>query len=186
MPSMNETAITVRLSNFMHSSDGWGHEEGREVGAKLLAVVEANPGIKVFRISMEGVARTDASFPRESVMEIARRYRTDKGFCLYALEDQDLLYNWSLAAEQKRQPVCVWNGNSHTFIGLPPSKGNVSILDYALYREAVRATDAAKDLGMKLPNASTKLKQLWDQGFLLRRDEVAESGGVEFTYYRIK
>lgn len=186
MRSMNEKTITIRLRDLMYSPDGWGHEEGREVGAKFLAAVEAHPGIRVFRVSLEGVARTDASFPRESVIEIARRYRGDKGFCLYDVSNVDLLDNWSSAAERKRQPVCVWNGGSHTFIGLAPSKGNAAILNYALSREAARATDAAQELDMKLTNASTKLKQLWEQGFLLRREEIADTGGVEFTYYRIK
>jgi predicted transcriptional regulator len=30
-----------------------------------------------------------------------------------------------------------------------------------------------------------KFKQLWEQGFLLRRESVADSGGVEFVYQRI-
>ena len=44
---------------------------------------------------------------------------------------------------------------------------------------------AAATPKMSIANASTKFKQLWEQGFLLRREDVAESGGVEFTYYRI-
>ena len=38
---------------------------------------------------------------------------------------------------------------------------------------------------MSIANASTKFKQLWEQGFLLRQESVADSGGVEFVYQRI-
>jgi len=38
---------------------------------------------------------------------------------------------------------------------------------------------------MSVANASNKFRQLWEKGFLLRREEVAESGGMEYTYFRI-
>jgi predicted transcriptional regulator len=30
-----------------------------------------------------------------------------------------------------------------------------------------------------------KLKQLWSSGFVMRRESVADTGGVEFVYHRI-
>ncbi|MFC5301996.1 hypothetical protein [Azospira restricta] len=184
---MNEMTKNIRLLDLMESPNGWGHEEGREVFSKLLQVVESNPGKRIFRISLDGVARTDASFPRESVMELARRYRGDKGFCLVDLENIDLLDNWESAAEKKEQPIVLWRRDgSHKIIGLQPSKGNAEILELALKVPVIRAADAVTQLDLKLPNASTKLKQLWEQGFLLRREDVAESGGVEFLYFRIQ
>ena len=38
---------------------------------------------------------------------------------------------------------------------------------------------------VSLTNASNKFKQLWQQGFLLRQERAAETGGVEYVYYRI-
>jgi hypothetical protein len=153
----------------------------------LLNVVERNSGKRIFRISLEGVSRTDASFPRESVMELARRYRGDKGFCLSDLESADLLDNWEAAAEKKDQPMILWLADgSYKIIGPQPSKGNAEILGVALNAPVIRAADAAAQLDLKVPNASTKLKQLWEQGFLLRREDVADSGGVEFLYFRIR
>lgn len=184
---MNEMALDIRLRDHMAGRDGWGHEEGREVFAKLLHVVERNPGKRIFRISLAGVARTDASFPRESVMELARRYRGDKGFCLIDVASIDLLDNWAAAAEKKNQPMVVWLGDeAHRLIGPAPSKGNSSMLEFALKAPIVRAAEAAEALELKVPNASTKLKQLWEQGFVLRREDVADSGGVEFLYFRIR
>ena len=30
-----------------------------------------------------------------------------------------------------------------------------------------------------------KFKQLWEQGFLLRQESTADTGGVEYVYHRI-
>jgi predicted transcriptional regulator len=95
--------------------------------------------------------------------------------------------NWEAAAERKGQPLMIWQGAEGRIIGLSPSQGNASALNFALKRECSRATEfVAATLGMSIANASMKFKQLWEQGFLLRRENVAESGGVEFLYYRIK
>jgi predicted transcriptional regulator len=40
-------------------------------------------------------------------------------------------------------------------------------------------------LKISVPNASTKLKKLLDNGYLLRAEEAAESGGIEFMYHAI-
>jgi len=42
------------------------------------------------------------------------------------------------------------------------------------------------DLGISVQNASTRLKKLVSQGYILRSEEVAESGGIEFIYQAIK
>jgi hypothetical protein len=119
-------------------------------------------------------------------MEIARRYRCGKGFCLYDATDVDLLENWAAAAVKKDQPIFVWDSGTHRIIGPKLNKGYVAILDYAMSRDQVKAIDAVNDLGIRLPNASSKLKQLWEKGYLLRSEEVAESGGIEFVYFKIK
>jgi hypothetical protein len=120
------------------------------------------------------------------VIELARRYRGQKGFCFIDLTDQDMLENWEAAAARKGQPMMVWKGKKGRLIGVEPSRGNLEAFKFALEREHTRATEfAAATPNMSIANASTKFKQLWEQGFLLRREDVAESGGVEFTYYRI-
>ncbi|KPC06070.1 Uncharacterized protein AC500_2039 [Pseudomonas amygdali pv. lachrymans] len=43
----------------------------------------------------------------------------------------------------------------------------------------------AETLEISVPNASTKLKKLLDQGYILRAEETAESGGIEYVYHAI-
>ena len=182
---MNEIDI-IKLEELMGGSDGWGHEQGREVFIRLLETVEKHPGTVIFQISLKGVERTDASFPRESIVELARRYRGYKGFCLIDVSDPDLLDNFDAAALKREQPLIVWKNERWQIIGQQPSKGNVDMLAYALSVPKCTAVAASGALKLQLTNASTKLKQLFSQGFLLRKEEVAQSGGLEYVYYRIK
>lgn len=183
---MNENATVIQLRDFMNTPEGWGRGQGREVYQKLIDFVESNPGVMVFKVSLDGVRRVDISFASETLIELARRYRCNKGFCLTGLVDQDMLENWEAAAERKGQPIMVWNEGKGRVIGVEPSSGNSEAFRFALARSRSRAMEfAAATEKMTIANASNKFKQLWEQGFLLRREDVSESGGIEFLYYRI-
>ena len=186
MASMNESAGVLTLRDFMDRPDGWGRVQGREVYQRLLRSVEEKAGTVVLKISMKGVQRLDISFASETIVELARRYRGTKGFCVVDLSDPDLIENIDAAAAKKALPLTVWQGKSPRMIGAAPSQGCREALDFALARPQVRAAEFAtgkKD--MSIANASMKFKQLWERGFLLRRESAADSGGVEFVYQRI-
>jgi hypothetical protein len=187
MASVNEIGDVILLRQFMDDDQGWGREAGRVVYQRLLEHVEDSPGIAVFRLSLTGVRRLDISFASETIIELARRYRGAKGFCFTDLTDVDLIENVEAAAAKRAQPLIIWLGDVARVIGAEPSQGNREALTFALARPMVRAAEfsqATRD--MSIANASTKFKQLWEQGFLLRREATAESGGVEFVYYRIR
>ncbi len=186
MRSMNEKSATIKLRDFMDSQEGWGRDQGRKVYQQLIDFVESNPGTMTFKVSLVQVRRVDISFASETIVELARRYRGKKGFCFTDLTDQDMLENWDAAAERKGQPIMVWDGKNGQVIGLTPSQGTLGAFNFALKRERTRASEFAASMpDISIANASTKFKQLWEQGFLLRREDIAESGGVEFTYHRI-
>jgi hypothetical protein len=186
MGSMNEIA-ELRLRALMEANEGWGRTAGRETYRKLVDFVESNPGALIFRVSLVDVKRVDISFASETVVELARRYRAKKGFCIIDLTDKDMEENWSAAAERAKQPMMVWAGNRGRVIGIEPSQGIADAFRFTLTKGETRASDyAAKVPGVSITNASTKFKQLWEQGFLLRRERTAESGGVEFVYVPIR
>jgi hypothetical protein len=183
---VNENSPLIQLSVLMGADEGWGRAEGRVVYGKLVNVVESHPGATVFRLSMVGINRVDISFASETVIEIARRFRGIKGFCFVNLADPDLIENWNAAAERKKQPLMVWNGDEWQVIGEQPSKGTLAAFQFALTKPCVKASEfAAIAPEMSITNASTKFKQLWEQGFLLRREGSADSGGLEFEYHKI-
>jgi len=183
---MNEMVATkLSLRAFMDHSEGWGRSQGREVYQRLLRFVEENPGTTVFQISMEGVRRLDISFASETIVELARRYRRSKGFCLVDLHDPDMIENIDAAGEKKEQPLLVWHGQSASLLGLKPTGGTREAFQFSMGRTQSRASELAVQKSLSIANASMKFKQLWEQGFLLRREGTAESGGVEFVYRRI-
>jgi hypothetical protein len=182
---MNEKT-KIQLRDFMSSDDGWGNDAGRALCSTLLNFVESHPECQIFEISLKKIKRTDASFPRESVAELARRFRKQLGFYLTDVENIDLLDNWDAAALKKEQPFFVWNEKGYTVIGPQPSSSNKVLIDYIVSRYETRTSDVVADLNIKVNNASMKLKQLWESGFILRREDAAETGGIEFVYHPIR
>lgn len=134
---------------------------------------------------MEGVERIDASFASEAIAEVIARFRKTVGIYLADLTDVGIKLNIDLAAERVDVPVLVSNGGTIEVIGMKPSSGNRQALEYAWANGEVRAAEFADVAGVSIANASTKYKQLWEQGFLMRIDSAADSGGVEFLYRRI-
>lgn len=185
MKPMNEKANVLVMRKFMDRSDGWGRSNGRDVYQRLLQAVEQHPGIVVFKLSMKGVQRIDISFASETIVELARRYRGTKGFCVADLEDPDVIENLDAAAAKKNQPITMAGEKELRVIGAVPSQGCKEALDFTLARPQARASEFATAKDMPIANASMKFKQLWEQGFLLRTESAAETGGVEFVYKRI-
>jgi hypothetical protein len=183
---MNERVRVLSLRGLMDRPEGWGRSQGREVYQRLLEFVEKSPGIIVFRISMKGVQRIDISFASETIIELARRYRQTKGFCVIDLMDKDMIENLDAAAERKKQPILLWSEKSADVIGPEPSEGMREAFQFAMARVQSRAAEFATKKGISIANASMKFKQLWEQGFLLRRESTADTGGVEFVYQRIE
>lgn len=186
MKPMNEvTTRVLPLRTFMDRPEGWGRSQGREVYPHLLHFIEENPGTAIFQISMKDVRRVDISFASETIIELARRFRRTKGFCLIDLADADMIENIDAAGEKKEQPMLVWRGKSADLIGMKPTEGTREAFQFAMGRPQARAAEFAAQKNMSIANASMKFKQLWEQGFLLRRESAADTGGVEFVYHRI-
>jgi hypothetical protein len=186
MNAMNENG-RLRLRDFMAEDDGWGRVAGRETYGKLMQFIEGHPGTLVFRVTLKGVRRVDISFASETIVELARRYRGTKGFCFVDLKDPDQQENWNAAAERSRQPLFKWDEHGRpTIMGLQPNQGVSDALQFALQRDEARAAEFAASLRVSITNASNKFKQLWEQGFILRREAAAESGGMEYVYTRIR
>src|SRR5690242_19432581 len=93
---LNEWSMDIRLRDFMDEAEGWGRAEGRVVYQRLLDFVEAHPSVIVFRVSTAGVKRVDISFSSETLVELARRYRGSKGFCLVDTKNPDMVENWDV------------------------------------------------------------------------------------------
>ncbi len=186
---MNEIpSVKLRLREFMTDDDGWGRDAGRATCQRVIKFIEKHPGAMIFKVSLRGVQRVDISFASETIIELARKYRGQKGFCFVDLSDIDQRENWEAAAQRAKQPVMSLNEHGQLeVLGIEPSHGNSDALRFALSKPETRAAEyAASSNTISITNASTKFKQLWEQGFLLRRDATADSGGMEYVYFRIR
>jgi hypothetical protein len=183
---MNQKSMLTTLRSFTSSDHPYGNSEGKEVLRKLSEFVALNVSCKVFGISLEGITATDASFPRESVVTLAKQLRGEKGFYLTNLVDRDLIDNWSYAALAKDQPLVIWNESGFEVIGPELNRSTRDLVEFVLQRGSVLASHVASELGLSVQNASTRLKSLVSQGYLLRSEDVAETGGIEFKYSAIK
>lgn len=175
----------IALRELMGRPDGWGRTFGREVFGKLLEHVERNPDQVTFTISLKGVTRLDVSFSSECLVELARRFRGQKGFCLVDVNVPEIVENIEAAASRVEQPLVVADGGRQRYIGPMPSAGNKAALEFVVSRPQARAVEIAEAIHISVANASMKLKSLWQGGFLLRRESAADTGGVEYVYQRI-
>lgn len=183
---MNRNPVVASLRTFTSSPRPFGNLEGKDVYRKLSEFVEQNPSASLFGISMDGIEVTDASFPRESVISLAKQFRGEKGFFLKNLINRDLVDNWNYAAKAKDQPLMLWNTGGFEILGPELNKATQELVEFVVLRGEVLASKVASELGLSVQNASTRLKNLVSQGYLLRSEDVADSGGVEFKYFAIK
>lgn len=183
---MNQKSIVVRLLDFTEGNRPFGNKQGKAVFRQLADLVESQPEVRVFGVSLLGIEATDASFPRESVISLAKQLRGERGIYLTDIQNRDLIDNWNYAALAKEQPVVIWNGPDFEVIGAEMNQATKTLVEYVLQKGEVTTSQVAADLGLSVQNASTRLKNLVLQGYFLRVEEVADSGGIEFKYLAIK
>ena len=159
-----------------------GNERGRGVFQELRAVIAAEPSCQVYEVSLQGIDATDASFPRESVISLAKLLRGEKGIYLSHFASQDMLDNWDYAAKAKEQPIVVRDGASYRMLGPELGKRSREILDLAMRSQAVTTAMVSAEFDVSAQNASAALKKLHRLGLLPGDKEPAESGGLAYVY----
>ncbi len=182
---MNENLV-LKLYDLIGSATAFGNTEGREIYQKLLSELDAHPTDKVVGISLDGITRTDASFPRESVVSLAKSRNGEKGFYLQDFVSRDLMDNWDYAAKAKGFSMIVLSSDGYDLIGNEISSSSRELLDLVMKERAVTTSKISDALGVSAQNASAKLKKLYSMGLVLGTKQAAESGGVEFVYTAIR
>jgi len=175
--------MLVKLLELTDNNDHpFGNVLGREVFKRLQNVVDANPGSKSFEISLEGIVATDSSFPRESVIALAKQLRGEKWFYISNAGSLDLIDNWDYAALAKQQSLVVVTDKEAQVIGPSAKTSTRELLDFVLRQKGVSTANVAKALGISVQNASTRLKKLANEGLIIRSEVSSPTGGIEFLY----
>lgn len=182
---MKETFV-LKLYDLIGDSTAFGNDEGREVYQKLLSALDTHPDKNIVGISLSGISRTDASFPRESVISLAKAKRGEKGFYLQDFVSSDLMDNWNYAAIAKDQPIIVFTNGGYKLLGNDISAGSRELLDFVMKSKIVTTSKVAEKFSVSSQNASAKLKKLLSLGLVLGAKQAAETGGMEFIYTAIQ
>lgn len=178
--------IIIKLLDVVGDPIAIGNEEGREANQALSRIVDNHPDQMVFEISLVGIEATDASFPRDSVVALAKSLRGEKYFFVSGFKNKDLIDNWSFGAEAKGQPLLVHDNDKRIWLGPAVKSATMDLLDFIYEQDSVTTAMVAQHFDVSAQNASGKLKKLYNQGFIYGEKEVAESGGLEFIYRAIK
>lgn len=182
---MKQNIISIRLRDFTNDDHPFGNKQGREVLSLLSDYIDDNPS-DIYEISIEGIVATDASFPRECIISLAKLNKGEKGFYLSGSFTKDLLDNWHYAAIAKDQPLTLKTDDGYTIIGPALSKGAKELLDFVMKEGEVTTSKVVQKFGGSTQNASGRLKKLYSSGLILGSKVVAETGGLEFVYRAIK
>jgi hypothetical protein len=165
----------------------FGNIQGKAVFLRVCEIVGKHSHPTMFEVSFDGLEATDASFARESVVSAAKFYQDQHHFFLTNIADRDLIDNWKYAAHAKKQPLMIWHSDTDfEVIGPEMTPSASELLTYVVQHGKVGTSQVAADLGISVPNASTRLKKLVTEGYLVRREDAADSGGVEYLYMPIK
>ncbi|MFV5361139.1 DNA-binding protein [Acinetobacter oleivorans] len=176
----------IELRKLVNSSVAFGNQEGREVYQAISMYIDENPDYSIFEVSLRGIDATDASFPRESIVSLAKNFRGEKAFYLTNFKNKDLIDNWQYGAEAKEQPLLIHHEGKRIWIGPKITTSSQELLDYIYEQPNVTTSLIANHFDISIPNASMKLKKLFNQGYILGEKETASSGGHEFVYRAIK
>tara|TARA_R110001583_G_scaffold51161_7_gene159734 strand:- start:6840 stop:7391 length:552 start_codon:yes stop_codon:yes gene_type:complete len=182
---MKQLTHKILLTEVVGSDHAFGNDEGSEAYVKIKKIIDGYPSCDVFAISLEGIRFTDASFPRESLISLAKALKGEKGFYLFNVPSRDLLDNWSYGAIAKDQPLLVKNDSGHEVLGVKLSATVKELLDFVIAKKMVTSSNVSKHFDISAQNASGRLKKLHATGLILGQKEVAESGGLEFIYRSI-
>jgi hypothetical protein len=184
---MNEKLPIFDLFALTETRTPHGNVLGKEVYRKLVDLIDARPKCRIFGISLKNIEVSDASFPRESVVSVAKHYRESHGFFLVDVKTRDMVDNWQYGADAKDQPLIIWYPKGeYEIIGPEMNAATRHLVGYVIDKGKVSTSQAAQDLDMSVQNASTRLKKLFSQGYILRTEAVSETGGIEYLYEAIK
>lgn len=190
MNAVNEIIARLHVREFTGSSDAWGRDDGRRVYRlledKIIENEKANPSAKVYILDFAGMMRLDASFPQEAIVELLRKFRGRRYFVLTNFDNDIIEENVTMAFEKRNEVGIVRDAKGLRIVGVKPSQELLDIIGFADSRDSITSRDVSEKMRISLPNASNKLKFLWEAGLLIRTEGVAKSGGRENFYSAIR
>lgn len=181
---MKQKISHIEFVNFSKEQSPYGTIRGKQTYERLVDYIES-VNTPLIGISFKGLLMADSSYLRESIISVVKKFRDERTIFISDLTDPDIIYNLKLAANAKNQPIINWVGSKCEVFGPQPSSTNQALLDLVISNRSVTTSKASTVLDISVQNASTKLKKLFEDGYVSRTEEAAETGGKEFVYHVI-
>lgn len=163
-----------------------GSKLGHQAFSEFTDQVDVAKETSVFNISFKGIEQIDACFAIAGIVALCRLYKGEKHFYLSDIQNRDILTNLSCVATVYDLPLLILHDNQNTeWIGKALTPNNAELLTYIYSKPKVTTAIIAKKFELSVPNASIKLKKLYDQGYLVATKQDAVSGGHEYIYQPI-
>jgi hypothetical protein len=167
--------------------EAWGADDGLEAFGKLDALLRERSEPLV-NLSMNDVQRLDASCSREVIASVIQRYRGVRCFFLSGVNSKSLKENVDAALARK---------NMRMLLRLP--SGGYELLGVELKSHLVQTLDVLEQHGqatsrqicaaienLTLTACNNRLKDLSDDGLIMKVEGAAESGGKEYLYVALR
>ncbi|MDE3739399.1 hypothetical protein PSH28_22575 [Pseudomonas resinovorans] len=181
---MKQKISHIKFIDFAGEPNPYGTIRGKQAHDKLVSFIEST-NTPIFGISFKEIEGADSSYLRESLISVVKKFKDERTIFIEDLTDPDIIYNLKLAANAKNQPIVNWVGSECEVLGPQPSSSNQALLDLVISNRSLTTSKASSVLDISVQNASTKLKKLFEDGYVSRTEEAAETGGKEFVYHVI-
>lgn len=169
--------------NQLGLSEYVGTDNGRKAFLKIVELIEELDNEHVYSISLKDIELIDTSFFQASLLALISLYAKKKYFYVTNIQNNDVLLNLKCIAAYNASFVIFSDSmNKIQLIGKELTDNTLSLFQFIYAQTEVSSASVSKYFGISVPNASMKLKKLYDQGYIIGSKQDSLSGGHEFIY----
>lgn len=163
-----------------------GSDNGTGALQQIIGLINNNDADTVLNISFDEIKAVDVSFINASLIPIMNMYRKSKYFFLSDIENKDILLNLQYAGHFNNSLFLVKDSHGEIhWSGKDMTSNAMKILNYVYSNSEVSTSTLSNEFDISAPNASAKLKKLYDKGYIIGTKQDASTGGCEFIYQPI-
>lgn len=170
----------IRLIDVTKKNFVMGSKVGDEVLNHLRSSVKGP--VNALEISLENMTAFDACFVRNGIAAFAKLNSKQIGTIITNVENVDILENLIYGFNAKQMPLLIKNKDGTGSIYGDLNSGGKEVLSFVYSKKQTTTSELSHFLDISSPNASSKLKKLFNQGYIHAYKQDAISGGIEYVY----
>lgn len=170
----------IKLIDFTQTDFIFGSLNGNMILSKLMDKIWVKS--TSVEISLQGITGVDACFIRNSIASISKMLLGQKGVVVSHIDNKDVMDNLVYGFHAINAALLLKNedGSGAIYAKLP--SGAKEILTYVYSQSNATTHNVVRHFDISAPNASAKLKKLYQEGYLFAEQQDAPTGGIEYVY----